>query len=116
MELEQAARVDGYGGFGIFWKIIFPLIKPGAAITAVFCLVWAWNEFFFASLFTRINARVVSLGMPIWHGGGYGRSVGTYDGGIRSFPVTNLTCCLVHAAIYCPRTDLWSSERIGICP
>jgi multiple sugar transport system permease protein len=72
VELEQAARVDGYGGFGIFWKIIFPLIKPGAAITAVFCLVWAWNEFFFASLFTRINARVVSLGMPIWHGGGTG--------------------------------------------
>ena len=68
-ELEQAAMVDGYGRFEIFRKIIFPLIKPGAAITAVFCLVWAWNEFFFASLFTRIDARVISLGMPIWHGG-----------------------------------------------
>jgi multiple sugar transport system permease protein len=67
-EMEQAAMVDGYGRFEIFWKVIFPLIKPGAAITAVFCLVWAWNEFFFASLFTRIAARVVSLGMPIWHG------------------------------------------------
>ena len=68
-ELEQAAMVDGYGRFEIFWKVVFPLIRPGAAITAVFCLVWAWNEFFFASLFTRIDARVISLGMPIWHGG-----------------------------------------------
>ena len=67
-ELEQAAMVDGYGRFEIFRKVIFPLIMPGAAITAVFCLVWAWNEFMFSFLFTRINARVVSVALPIWVG------------------------------------------------
>jgi len=67
-ELEQAAMVDGYGRMQIFRKIIFPLISPGAAITAVFCLVWAWNEFFFASLFTRITARVISPALPLWVG------------------------------------------------
>jgi len=67
-ELEQAAMVDGYGRFEIFRKIIFPLIRPGAAITAVFCLVWAWNEFLFASLFTRLDARTISVGLPIWIG------------------------------------------------
>ena len=67
-EVEDAAMVDGYSRFEIFRKVIFPLIKPGAAITAVFCLVWAWNEFFFASLFTRINARVISPALPIWVG------------------------------------------------
>jgi len=70
-ELEDAAMVDGYGRMQILRRIVFPLIGPGVAITAVFCLVFAWNEFFFASLFTRIDARVVSLGMPIWaHGSG----------------------------------------------
>ncbi len=68
-ELEDAAMVDGYSRMGIFRKVIFPLIKPGAAITAVFCLVFAWNEFLFASLFTRINARVVSVALPMWIGG-----------------------------------------------
>ena len=68
-ELEQAAMVDGYGRFEVFRKVIFPLIMPGAAITAIFCLVWAWNEFFFAALFTRINARVVSVALPMWVGG-----------------------------------------------
>jgi len=67
-ELEHAAMVDGYGRFEIFRKIIFPLIGPGAAITAVFCLVWSWNEFFFAFLFAKRAARLVSIGFPIWMG------------------------------------------------
>jgi len=66
-ELEQAAMVDGYGRMEIFRKIIFPLIKPGASITAVFCLVFAWNEFLFALLFTRLNAKTLSLGISsLW--------------------------------------------------
>ena len=73
-ELEQAAMVDGYGRFEILRKITFPLIMPGAAITAVFCLVWSWNEFLFANLFTRMTARTVAVGLsrysafqtPLW--------------------------------------------------
>lgn len=68
-ELEDAAMVDGYGRMQILRRIVFPLIGPGVAITAVFCLVFAWNEFFFASLFTRIDARVVSVALPMWVGG-----------------------------------------------
>jgi len=67
-ELEQAAMVDGYGRIEILRKVIFPLIKPGAAITTVFCLVWAWNEFLFAFLFTRLNARTASVGLSAFWG------------------------------------------------
>ena len=45
-EVEQAAMIDGYGRMEVFRKIVFPLIKPGLAVTAVFCLIWMWNEFF----------------------------------------------------------------------
>jgi len=62
-ELEDAAMVDGYSRMEVFRRIIFPLIKPGAAITAVFCLVFAWNEFLFTLLFTRLTARTLTLGL-----------------------------------------------------
>lgn len=66
-ELEQAALIDGYGRMQILRKVIFPLIGPGAAITAVFCLVFAWNEFLYALLFTRLAARTLSLGISsLW--------------------------------------------------
>ncbi|MCB2191280.1 MAG: carbohydrate ABC transporter permease [Deltaproteobacteria bacterium] len=68
VQLEYAAMVDGYDRIAIFRKIIFPLIKPGAAITAVFCLIWAWNEFFFAFLFTRRVAVPVSVGLSNFWG------------------------------------------------
>ena len=67
-ELEEAAMIDGYGRMEIFRKIIFPLIKPGAAITAVFCLVFSWNEFLYAFLFTSRNARTLSLGISAFWG------------------------------------------------
>jgi multiple sugar transport system permease protein len=60
-ELEQAAMIDGYGRMEIFRKVVFPLILPGLAVTSVFCLIWSWNEFFYAFLFTRLAARTVNV-------------------------------------------------------
>jgi len=67
-ELEQAAMVDGYGRFETFRRIIFPLIAPGAAITAAFCLVFAWNEFLYSFLFTNLDARTTSVGLAAFWG------------------------------------------------
>lgn len=67
-QLEHAAMVDGYGRFTILRRVVFPLIKPGAAITTVFCLIWSWNEFLFAFLFTRRIARTVSVGLSTFWG------------------------------------------------
>ena len=69
-ELEHAAMVDGYGRIAILRKIIFPLIKPGAAITTIFCLVFSWNEFLFAFLFTRADVRTLSIGLSTWTAAG----------------------------------------------
>ncbi|MCG9479387.1 MAG: carbohydrate ABC transporter permease [Actinomycetia bacterium] len=60
-ELEQAALIDGYGRFNIFRRIVIPLILPGIATTSVFCLIWSWNEFLFAFLFTRNAAKTVTV-------------------------------------------------------
>lgn len=61
VELEQAAMVDGYGRWYILRRIVLPLVLPGIAVTAVFCLIWSWNEFFYAFVFTRRNAATETL-------------------------------------------------------
>jgi multiple sugar transport system permease protein len=68
-EVEQAAMIDGYGRMEVFRKIVFPLIKPGLAVTSVFCLIWTWNEFFYAFLFTRNVARTVNVLLSSFWGG-----------------------------------------------
>lgn len=67
-ELEQAAMVDGYSRLAILRKIVFPLIKPGAAITSLFCLVFSWNEFLYAHLFTRSVAKTAAVGLTLFWG------------------------------------------------
>ena len=68
VELEQAAMIDGYGRLDVLRKVVFPLIKPGVAVTAIFCLVWSWNEFLYSVLFTKIVARTVSVGLALFWG------------------------------------------------
>jgi multiple sugar transport system permease protein len=43
VELEEAARVDGLGRFGIFWSIALPLAKPALAAVAIFTFLHSWN-------------------------------------------------------------------------
>ncbi|PRX28582.1 carbohydrate ABC transporter membrane protein 2 (CUT1 family) [Orenia metallireducens] len=43
--LEEAAIIDGASTWQIFWKIIFPLLKPINATIAILTALWAWNDF-----------------------------------------------------------------------
>ncbi len=44
-ELDEAAVLDGAGGFQLFWKVIFPLMRPATASVAIFLSLWMWNDF-----------------------------------------------------------------------
>jgi multiple sugar transport system permease protein len=55
-ELEEAARMDGASRFGAFLHVALPLAAPGFAATAIFTLLNAWDEFFFALIFTSTYA------------------------------------------------------------
>lgn len=44
-EIEDAARMDGCGYFGIFWRIIMPLCKPVLVVVAIFTFQGVWNDF-----------------------------------------------------------------------
>jgi multiple sugar transport system permease protein len=55
-ELEEAARIDGASRFQAFLRVALPLAVPGLSATAVFTLLNAWDEFFFALIFTSTYA------------------------------------------------------------
>ncbi len=44
-DLEDSARIDGCGYFGIFWRIILPLVKPALATIGIFTFLSVWNDF-----------------------------------------------------------------------
>ena len=44
-ELEDAARIDGCGSFGIYWRILLPSSKPALATLGIFVFVFQWNNF-----------------------------------------------------------------------
>jgi multiple sugar transport system permease protein len=54
-ELEEAAMVDGDSRLGALWRVVLPLVAPGLAATAVFCLIVSWNEFLFALVLTQTD-------------------------------------------------------------
>ena len=57
-DLEEAALVDGDSRLGALVRIILPLVAPGLAATAVFCLIVSWNEFLFALVLTQTDAAM----------------------------------------------------------
>ncbi len=56
-EYEEAAMVDGYSRLQAFFKLVIPQALTGIAATAVFCLIFAWNEYAFALMLTSDTAR-----------------------------------------------------------
>jgi multiple sugar transport system permease protein/sn-glycerol 3-phosphate transport system permease protein len=45
LELDDAARIDGCGYFGIYWRLMLPLSRPAVAAIAIFSFIGNWNDF-----------------------------------------------------------------------
>lgn len=60
-ELDEAASLDGLGPFGIFWRIVLPLARPGLAVTAFYTFLTAWGEVAYAIAFIQSD-RKLTLG------------------------------------------------------
>jgi multiple sugar transport system permease protein len=56
VELEEAARLDGCSRVGILWRVVMPISVPGLISTAMFVFLVAWDEFFYALIFTSTLA------------------------------------------------------------
>lgn len=56
-DLDEAGMVDGLGPFGVFWRVVLPLARPGLAVTAFYTFLTAWGEVAYASAFLNTNDR-----------------------------------------------------------
>lgn len=63
-EYEEAALIDGYTRFQAFRKVVLPQAATGIASTAIFCLIFAWNEYAFAVLLTTADAQTAPPFIP----------------------------------------------------
>ncbi len=69
-EYEEAAMIDGYTRLQAFRKVVLPQAVTGIVATAIFCLIFAWNEYAFAVLLTSGAAQTAPPFIPIIIGEG----------------------------------------------
>ena len=69
-EYEEAALVDGYTRLQAFRKVVLPQAVTGIAATAIFCLIFSWNEYAFAVLLTSGEAQTMPPFIPFIIGEG----------------------------------------------
>ena len=64
MEIEEAARIDGVGLIGVLRHVTLPIAKAGLGTAALFAVLLAWDEFFYALLYTN-DLRAKTLPVAI---------------------------------------------------
>lgn len=66
-ELDESAKIDGCSYYGIFVRIIFPLLKPVLVTTFIFSFMWRWDDFLSALLYINDSAKYpVSLALKLF--------------------------------------------------
>jgi sorbitol/mannitol transport system permease protein len=60
-EVLEASRVDGASLWQEATRVLFPMIAPGIAATALICVIFAWNEFLLAVTLTAVRAQTVPV-------------------------------------------------------
>jgi multiple sugar transport system permease protein len=66
-ELDEAARIDGMGHWGIFWRVIIPLAKPALSVVALFHFVYVWNDFLGPLIYLHhTDTYTLALGLQLY--------------------------------------------------
>ncbi|MCF6301727.1 MAG: carbohydrate ABC transporter permease [Devosiaceae bacterium] len=60
-ELDETAMIDGCTPFEAFWRVILPNSLPGLVVAGIFCVVFGWNDFFFAFTLTFTNTQLLPV-------------------------------------------------------
>lgn len=55
-ELDEAAKIDGCSYYGIFARIILPLVVPAMITVTIFSFIWRWDDFLSALLYINDSA------------------------------------------------------------
>ena len=57
VSLEEAAIIDGCNTWQVFWKIVFPILKPTTMTVIILDVIWIWNDYLLPSLTLKSKAN-----------------------------------------------------------
>ena len=64
VQLEEAAMVDGQSQLGAIRDILIPVLRPSILAVGIFCIIFSWNEFLFALILTKSQAKTLPVAIP----------------------------------------------------
>jgi multiple sugar transport system permease protein len=68
-DLDEAARLDGCGTFGLFYRVLLPLLRPPIVLIVVFTFLWVWNDFQKPLIYLNTYERLtVQIGLAFFRG------------------------------------------------
>jgi multiple sugar transport system permease protein len=67
-DLEEAAMTDGCTPVGAFLKVALPAARSGIIASVLFCIMFSWNDFLFASFLTRLDSKPISVALLTAYG------------------------------------------------
>lgn len=66
-ELNEAARIDGLGEWGIYWRIIMPLSRAGVSTLAIFTFTFMWNDYLAPLIYIQSDSlKTLQLGLKVF--------------------------------------------------
>ena len=68
MDLDEAAAMDGASDMTIFWKIVFPMLRPITATVAIINALWIWNDFLLPRLVLTRETQTLPLSTYLFYG------------------------------------------------
>jgi raffinose/stachyose/melibiose transport system permease protein len=67
-EIDEAAAMDGANDFTIFWRIVFPMLRPVTATVAIVNSLWIWNDFLLPRLVLTPDTQTLPLSTYLFYG------------------------------------------------
>jgi raffinose/stachyose/melibiose transport system permease protein len=68
LEIEEAAVVDGCSPYGVFWRIVFPLLKPITVTVMILNVLWIWNDYLLPVLVINDAMTTIPLAVQKFFG------------------------------------------------
>ena len=67
--VEEAATIDGCNTFQMYWKVVFPILKPTAITVAILNTMWIWNDYLLPYLVIGSDYKTIPIAVQYLKGG-----------------------------------------------
>lgn len=67
--IEEAATIDGCNTFQVFWRVVFPVLKPTAITVAILNTMWIWNDYLLPYLVIGTDYKTIPIAVQYLKGG-----------------------------------------------